>query len=166
VPTVAFLSRLAIIWRAALVSSGVDGWMTLKCSTVVGKGKCRRTGNNPRNACPGGNVAAETSGATLQLVAVGPCFLHVPNCRAGQPWRPTTDEDPPPRGDRDIRSRLREDREFSEDTGFSRAKIYNDLNAGAYRAVKDGKSTLIDVASYNDHCASCPEFESKATGAA
>jgi hypothetical protein len=55
---------------------------------------------------------------------------------------------------------------FAAATGFSRAKIYNDLKARSYRAVKDGKSTLIDVASYNDHCASCPEFESKATEAA
>ena len=52
---------------------------------------------------------------------------------------------------------------FCEDTGFSRAKIYNDLKAGAYRAVKNGRSTLIDVASYNAHCAGCPEFKSKAT---
>jgi hypothetical protein len=57
-------------------------------------------------------------------------------------------------------------RKFGEDTGYSRAKIYNDLKAGAYRAVKDGKSTLIDVESFNAHCASCPEFKSKTPEAA
>jgi hypothetical protein len=54
---------------------------------------------------------------------------------------------------------------FLADTGISRAKLYLDLKAGTYRAIKHGKSTLIDVASFNAHCASCPAFESQARDA-
>jgi hypothetical protein len=52
--------------------------------------------------------------------------------------------------------------------GISRAQAYLDLAAGKYEAVKDGKQTLIVVASADRYYANLPkaEFKSRRTPAA